>query len=380
MAPAELKFEDSNLAGIASDLDAGIRKAAAESEEEFQGAGTEAGIEIWRIEKFEPKKIDANEIGTFYSGDAYVVLQTYTVPDTETLAWNLHFFLGKDSTQDERGTAAYLTVNLDDLLGGKPVQYRECEGNESLLFLSHFPFVKYLDGGVASGFKQVEPETYTPRLLHIFGPSHAVRVKQVPLLASSLNKSDVFILDAGLKLYHWNPENASPFEKMRASTIREKIQAERDGEPEELIIEGDEISEIPQIWEILGEMGEIPEAGEEAKDVGNSEDENPRRTIYVASDESGEMELSQVAEGETLDRSSLSTDDVSVVVSVVGSKTNVYFYAGKNASVTEKFYLAYSADKILESIELPPFTAVSTISESTTPSGDEAGFDSCFAA
>lgn len=373
MAPQELNFQDSNLAGIGSDLDAGIRKAAAESEQQFQGAGQEPGIEIWRIEKFEPIKIHKPEIGTFYSGDAYVVLQTYTVPDSETLAWNLHFFLGKHSTQDERGTAAYLTVNLDDMLHGKPVQHREVEGHESGLFLSHFPYIRYLDGGVSSGFKHVQPDAYAPRLLRIFGPSSAVRVAQVPLAASSLNNSDAFILDAGLTLYHWNPARASPFEKMRASTIREKIQAERDGEPEEVIIEGDEIDDVPQVWEMLGEKGDIPDEGE--KEVDDDGDETTSRVLYNCSDESGEMVLSQVEEGETLDRAGLSPDDVSVVLSAIGSKTVVYFYAGKNASVTEKFYLNFSADKILESIELPPFTPVSTVSVAVT----EEGFEACFA-
>mmetsp|Transcript_1818 Transcript_1818/g.3245 ORF Transcript_1818/g.3245 Transcript_1818/m.3245 type:complete len:113 (+) Transcript_1818:272-610(+) len=105
-------IEESNLAGIGSDMDKELRKAAAESEEEFAGAGSEVGLEIWRIEKFEPVKVrDEKEHGIFYMGDAYIVLHTYTAEDSDTLKWDLHFWLGKDSTQDEQVGCDLLVLN-----------------------------------------------------------------------------------------------------------------------------------------------------------------------------------------------------------------------------------------------------------------------------
>lgn len=77
------------------------------------------------------------------------------------------------------------------------MQYREVQDEETALFHSYFKSVVYLKGGVASGFKKVEPETYTPRLMHMTGIGKSVRVKQIDMDPSLINNSDVFLLDLG---------------------------------------------------------------------------------------------------------------------------------------------------------------------------------------
>eukprot|EP00954_Amorphochlora_amoebiformis_P005856 461303-Amorphochlora_amoeboformis.AAC.1 len=88
------------------------------------------------------------------------------------MEWKLFFWLGKDSTQDEKGTAAYKAVELDDVHMGKPVQYREVMGHESDEFQAVFKKsggVRICNGGIDSGFNKVDPNAYEPRLFQCKG-------------------------------------------------------------------------------------------------------------------------------------------------------------------------------------------------------------------
>ncbi len=56
----------------------------------------------------------------FYGGDSYIILYTYLVNKIEN--YIIYFWLGSSSTTDEKGAAAILAMELDDSMGGKPVQ------------------------------------------------------------------------------------------------------------------------------------------------------------------------------------------------------------------------------------------------------------------
>merc|ERR1712156_1085724 len=149
------------------------QKAIAMNQKEWKNAGKEVGIEVWRIEKFKvvPQKDFNSE---FYNGDSYIVLNTYEEENEKK--YNVHFWLGAETSQDEAGTAAIKTVELDDLLGDLPVQYRNVQGHETKKFSRLFPNMQILIGGEDSGFRKVKPVEYKPRLLHVSGKPKKMRI------------------------------------------------------------------------------------------------------------------------------------------------------------------------------------------------------------
>jgi advillin len=217
----------------------------------FVGAGAKVGLELWRIEELKPVR-QSTVNGKFFTGDSYILLNTYA-NSTGKLFWNIHFWLGAETTLDESGVAAYKSVELDDALGGRPVQYREVQGEESQAFLSIFKNtggIEYLPGGIDSGFQKVERDVYKTRLLHLKG-QRTVRVSEVPLQLASLNRGDVFILDAGLKIYVFNGPSSNKYEKAKGLEVTVNINSDQRGGRAEIIL----VHENPSNEEFWGYFG-----------------------------------------------------------------------------------------------------------------------------
>lgn len=343
---------ESNIAMLGSDLELEVRKAAAESAEEWKGCGQTPGVEIWRIEKFQVKKWPKKEYGNFFDGDSYIVLHTYKPdPKQDKLAWNVHFWLGQNTSQDEAGTAAYKTVELDDLLGTLPVQFREVQGHESNEFLQLFePSINVLTGGVESGFNIVKPEEYKPRLLQMKGKGKNVAVMQVELSRDSLNEGDVFILDAGLDVVVWSGSSAHAFEKRKATEVLNAIKDQRNGKVQGVFIDGQEDCEI--FWSNLGGKGDVKDAAAGGDDASA---EDPKTHLVRLSDAGGKLELTEVRQTlGKLDWSELSSDDVFIIA----TSTTVYIWVGGGASKEERGQAFQHANDYLVEKGLPFTTSV----------------------
>ena len=95
-------------------------------------------------------EVEEKDHGHFYEGDSYICLKTVETK-SGGFNWDIFFWLGKDSSQDEQAVAAYKTVELDDLLDGRASHHREVMGAESEAFKAHFDHkLKYVAGGAPS--------------------------------------------------------------------------------------------------------------------------------------------------------------------------------------------------------------------------------------
>ncbi|KAF2069512.1 hypothetical protein CYY_009170 [Polysphondylium violaceum] len=330
----KLDIGDSNISRMGSELDLKCRVDKAQSESQWRNAGKQGGLFIWRIENFQVAPIPNDQHGKFYEGDSYIVL--HSIQQGASFKHAIHFWLGEFTTMDEAGTAAYKTVELDDYLGGGPVQYREIQGSESKAFLSLFPnnTIFILKGGIDSGFQKVKTEEYKSRLFHIYGDKH-VRVKEVDLSAKSLNSGDVFILDTGKVIYQFNGLKSSGQERTKGATLCRAMDEERKGKATtvEVYTEGD--ADIPDaFWNALGGKSAI------APPIAQAASVKFDKVLFRLSDATGKMVFSQVAKG-VISKKLLDTKDVFILD--VGHQ--VYVWIGSQTSAEEKKQaFAYATD------------------------------------
>ncbi|XP_041350061.1 gelsolin-like protein 2 isoform X2 [Gigantopelta aegis] len=346
----EYDWKDSNLEMFGSDLDRNVKKDSAKTEPAWKHAGEKPGIQVWRIVKFKVRDWPQQDYGKFFNGDSYIVLNTYKEEGTEQLLYDVHFWIGKHSTQDEYGTAAYKTVELDTLLDDVPVQHREVQGHESALFKSYFPTITILEGGADSGFRHVKPEEYKPRLFHFHGDRKHVDVKEVPRAKSRLDKTDVFILDLGLRIIQWNGSGSNKDERFRASQYMRGLADERNGRAKTEVVDEDGTDSDAEFCKFLTEEDrEDTDKQYEAADLS--------KQLFRLSDESGKLQFFLEKEG-SVTKGDFDSKDVFIY----DTKQELFVWIGKQTSSTEKKNaMAYAHKYLMKSDH--PLVPVSCLKE-----------------
>ncbi|PVD24424.1 hypothetical protein C0Q70_14907 [Pomacea canaliculata] len=344
--PKQYDWKDSNLALFGSDVENQVKKESAECEPAWRKAGQEFGLQIWRIVKFKVTEWPKSEYGKFYNGDSYIILNTYQEEGSDQLLYDVHFWIGKYSTQDEYGTAAYKTVELDTYLNDVPIQHREVQDHESALFRSYFPTVTILEGGADSGFRKVKPEEYRPRLLHFHGDKHGVRVREVPRCRSRIDSTDVYILDLGLRLIQWNGRGSNKDERFQALSYSKQLASERGGKPKvETVDEGSDAREFDRYLDKENETEEEFLAA----------DKTPE--LYRLSDASGTMSFKLEKRG-NVSRSDFDSNDVFIF----DTKSELFVWIGCDTTEAERKNAMVYAHRYLMGTD-HPMLPVSCVSE-----------------
>jgi gelsolin len=260
-------------------------------------------------------------------------------------------------------------VELDDLLGDEPVQHREVQGNETKAFLELFPRMTVLAGGVDSGFNKVAPKDYRPRLMHVCGFGKTVQVYEVAIKVESLNDSDCFVLDAGLKIYQFNGSKSSAWEKRKANTIVDGLKAARLGKVKDTYkIDGLGDSGSPMIAEFWQYFGGKPAAIQES--APEPEALSGEVSLHQISDASGTMTTAEVGRGR-LDRALLVSDDA-FILDAIGK---IYVWIGRGANAGERREAMAYATEYITANGRDWKTPVARVSEGKEPAEFWAAYD-----
>uniref|UniRef100_A0A8B9R7H4 Advillin n=1 Tax=Astyanax mexicanus TaxID=7994 RepID=A0A8B9R7H4_ASTMX len=290
-------------------------------------------------------------------------LKWFTKKVGGSLSYDIHYWIGSESSQDEQGAAAVYTIQLDDFLGSAPVQHREVQHHESSSFCGYFKQgIIYKKGGVASGMRHVETNSSdVQRLLQVKG-KRKVTAKEVEMSWNSFNLGDVFLLDIGKTIIQWNGPDSNRQERMKGMLLAKDIRdRERGGRAEIGVIEGDAEKNSPLLMEALTSIiGERP-----AKlPSGTSDDQADQQqmaqvTLFHVSDADGEMKVMEVAT-RPLVQDLLNHDDC-YILDQGGVK--LFVWKGKRANKAER---QAAMSRALEFIKLkgyPHTTNVETVND-----------------
>jgi len=316
--PKKYDWKDSNMALFGSDTEKKVKKESAEAEPAWQGAGTEVGLQIWRIVKFKVTDWEKDQHGEFYSGDSYIILNTYKLPDLEELKYDVHFWIGKHSTQDEYATAAYKTVELDTFLDDKPIQHREVQGHESSMFKGYFESITLLKGGADTGFRRVLPEAYIPRLFHIEKQKNRhITSVEIAMKKGNLESDDVFIIDNGQTIYQYNGNDCTADEKFKAASVINSMKSNRKNVKVEHLEERSTSHNHPALMLLKDGQSKPKEVVQGKKEM------------FKVSDEDGSLDLEDI---DGYGSEFLESKDVFLI----NTGSHVFCWIGKEASVDER--------------------------------------------
>ncbi|XP_055329268.1 villin-1-like [Paramacrobiotus metropolitanus] len=338
-----------------------------------------AAFLIWRVEKLQLVPVPKEQYGSFYSGDCYIIFSAcdnsqapgINVKSREIRGlpdMRIHFWLGEHASQDEAGVSAIKTVELDDLLGGTPIQHREVQGSESERFRGYFPGgIRYMEGGVGSGLSHVEL-TIKPKLYQVKGKRRPIFRELRSISWSSMNEGDVFVLSTKNIQFVWYGKSANNYEKMQGSKLTQKIRTERGGGQIVTVEDGEENDLPSDEKEAFSEFLPLDKKalGAATKDEDDATHERlsvEQLKLYRCSDAHGTFEVVEIKNGPLL-QTDLDQNDSFIIDN---QKHGIWVWIGKKATKTERTEAMRNAQGFINKKGYPPGTPIVRVIDGGEP-------------
>ena len=341
---ADAKGLVSGMMSMASNLMNRVSSSAAIS---IDGTTT-----VYRIEGFEKVQVDESMVGQFFAGDSYIIQYEYEDENKKKM-YILYFWLGAQSSQDEKGAAALHTTKMDDMLGGAATQVRVVMGKEPTHFIRLFRGKMVIHaGGKASGFKnKADKDSYDTdgiSLFHVRGfDEDDTRAVQVAEKASSLSAGDCFVLLTPGTMYLWFGSESNGSEQDVCRAVGDLLKAKN------AVVELNEGEEPDAFWEALGGKGEYP--------TGKITVEGSREPLlFSCSNATGKTVIEPVYDFSQAD---LEEDDVYIL----DTFTTVWIWIGEFANAKEVQKAAESAQEYIKANGYGDDTSVVTVKSGAEP-------------
>ncbi|KFP91715.1 Villin-1, partial [Apaloderma vittatum] len=307
---------------------------------------TTPGIQIWRIENMEMVPVPTKSYGSFYEGDCYVLLSV----GQPLVLWRTED--GLCPGEDWGGVHKHLPVHGHIRRDTPGVR----QGGPRVDAVS-VP-LSYKKGGVASGMKHVETNTYNiQRLLHVKGKKNVIAA-EVEVSWKSFNRGDVFLLDLGQLIVQWNGPESNRNERLKAMTLAKDIRdRERGGRAKVGVVDGEDEDASPGLMQVLTHvLGEKREIKAATPDDKVDQKLNSALKLYHVSNASGNLIMQEVGI-RPLTQDMLLHEDC-YILDQAGLK--IFVWKGKNANKEEKQQAMSRALGFIKAKNYPESTSVET--------------------
>ncbi|BES89474.1 actin Hypothetical protein [Nesidiocoris tenuis] len=348
----------------------------------FRGISkSQTGFFVWRVERLQLVPVPKDQQGVFYDGDSYIVYAAseygqHVGPGTKPkevhgkMEIHIHFWLGQCTSQDESAVAAFKTVELDDFLGGTPVQHREVRGNESPRFRSYFKQqgIRIMLGGVESGLKTIN-NNVEPRLFRVKGRRCPLLTQMPGVAWEYFNSGDVFIIDTKDVVFVWSGRSANSMEKLQAAKVATQFKDERNALSIVFVDDGKENELTLPEQTLLGyylELSPLAKRVMSDKHEDDAKAENGTRSslkLYRCSDADGIYKVVEMKTG-NLEQTDLVSNDSYIIDN---GPYHIWVWVGKNASSKERVEAMRNAHGFLKKKNYPSNCGVTRVVDGGEP-------------